>query len=480
MHIAVSDLTTLLGRWDNGPGSLYSNLAAGLLRLLETGQIETGAKLPPERRLAAALAISRNTVSAAYAELRRDGWIDARQGSATTVTAARFSPVAAHRANALFATLMRDHPDVVDLTIAVPPAAPIVTDVMMTPAAYLDDPTILTAGHGYHPRGHPLLRAVLARILTRNGLPTEEDEVLVTGGAQQAISLVTSALTRKGDAVGVEEVSFPGALDAIAAAGARAAPIRYTDRGVDEESLLDVITRERPRMLYLIPTFHNPTGVLLEGSARRRLASLIAETETTTVDDLTLAELDFRTAAPAPLAALEPDAPIISIGGMSKVFWGGLRIGWVRARRSIITHLAGRKATADLGSSAAAQVLASVMLEHYEPTRAWRNQGLAETLDVLSGVLDEHLPDWRFDAPKGGPHLWIEVPGTDTLAFSQLMLRHGVALIAGPLLAARDGIARDRIRVPYYKGSVDLVDAVERIAAVWHSEQGSARLRLAG
>ena len=200
----IQHITTRLGRWDYGKGPLYKLLATGLRRLLEAGEFETGTPLPPERRLAAALAVSRNTVTAAYAELRQDGWLDARRGSATTVTALRHSPVGAYKANGMFATLLQDHPDVIDLTIAVPDAAPIVADVLGDPARHVSMPQTLWSGHGYHPRGNPALRQSLADILTGNGLPTDTDQLLVTSGAQQAISLVMRALLRPGDIVGVE------------------------------------------------------------------------------------------------------------------------------------------------------------------------------------------------------------------------------------------------------------------------------------
>ena len=126
-----------------------------------------------------------------------------------------------------------------------------------------------------------------------------------------------------------------------------------------------MLRNQSPRLLYLVPTFHNPSGTLLEGSDRRRLARAVAESNVTTVDDVTLADLDYGTPAPPHLAALEPDAPIITVGSISKVFWGGLRIGFIRAHPTVISHIAGVKAISDLGSNAPAQVSAVAMLEHY-------------------------------------------------------------------------------------------------------------------
>ena len=465
--VDIQHITTRLGRWDQGKGPLYKLLATGLRRLLEAGELETGTPLPPERRLAAALTVSRNTVTAAYAELRQDGWVDARRGSATTVTALRHSPVGAYKANGMFATLLQDHPDVIDLTIAVPDAAPIVADVLGDPARHLSMPDALWSGHGYHPSGIPALRQSLADILTGNGLPTDTDQLLVTSGAQQAISLLMRALLRPGDLVGVEEVTYPGALDALGAVGGRVSAIAMTNNGLDVESAEQVLRHQSPRLLYLVPTFHNPSGTLLEGSDRRRLARAVAESNVTTIDDVTLADLDHGTPAPPHLAALEPDAPIITVGSISKVFWGGLRIGFIRAHPTVISHIAGIKAISDLGSNAPAQVGAVAMLEHYRETRSWRNRTLAESLDAVTAALEEHLPEWEWERPQGGPHIWIRLPETDASGFVQLAMRHGVAVIAGPLLAAVPGVATDRIRLPFYRSPEMLTESVERLAAVW-------------
>ncbi|MEE8490724.1 MAG: PLP-dependent aminotransferase family protein [Acidimicrobiia bacterium] len=470
---SITEIVGALGPWHEGKGPLYHKLSAGLLRLLEQGRIETGSSLPPERALAQALAVSRNTVSAAYAELRASGWLEARQGSATTVSATKFSPVGAHRANAFFSTLLKQYPAALDLTIAVPDAAPIVREVVTNFGAETANSFDPTEDHGYHPRGHPQLRHLLAANLTRNGLATAEDDLLITTGAQQAISLVVSSLTRPGDAVGVEEVSFPGALDAVAYAGAHPIPLRHGPDGLDVEAVESSIRQHRPRLLYLIPTFHNPTGSLLGELERKRLAAVIADSGTTTIDDLTLADLDFGQPAPPPLAAVEPEAPVISVGSLSKVFWGGLRIGWVRANPTVIKYLAGVKATADLGSSAISQAMAAALLNHYAATRQWRNARLTESLEACTGALADLLPEWRWKRPAGGPHLWVELPATDAMAFSQLLIRNGVAVVAGPLLAATEGVATRHIRIPLYKSPEELDKAVDIMAAVWRRRPAS-------
>ena len=130
----------------------------------------------------------------------------------------------------------------------------------------------------------------------------------------------------------MEEVTYPGALDISTARGGDLVPVGVGEHGVDVAAFDRELIHGPPRLAYLVPTFHNPTGALLDLTGRQHVVRTVTETQVMTIDDLTLAELDHRGSAPPPLAALAPDAPIISVGSLSKVFWGGLRIGWVRAR----------------------------------------------------------------------------------------------------------------------------------------------------
>src|SRR4029453_9173985 len=149
----------------------------------------------------------------------------------------------------------------------------------------------LARGHGYLPAGFPELRRAIAKRLEARGLPTGEDQVLVTSGAQQAIGLVAGLYLQRGDAVAVESPTYLGAMDLFTTAGAHLVPIPVGDRGVAPRTLADVVSRASPRLVYLVPTFHNPPGSVLPESARREIARSVDETEVPLVEDDTLADL---------------------------------------------------------------------------------------------------------------------------------------------------------------------------------------------
>jgi DNA-binding transcriptional MocR family regulator len=295
--IGALALTDLLGRWSAADGPLYRLLATRIARLADTGELPAGLRLPAERDLAAALSVSRNTVAAAYQVLRDEGMAESRQGAGTRIVPHRTTPAAVHRANGFFAGLLEEAVVEADLSLAVVDCAPQVAAALTDPEIVLDraERDALTRTSGYFPLGPPDLRAAIASHLTeRAGLPAEPSQVLVTTGGQQALDLLIRSEVLAGQPVAVEDPTFPGVLDALHRAGARVIGLPAGE-GLDPERLEHVVRTHRPAMVYLIPTHHNPTGLVMPAGSRRRVAQIAAaHPDTLFVDDLTLAELPLR------------------------------------------------------------------------------------------------------------------------------------------------------------------------------------------
>jgi hypothetical protein len=213
--------------------------------------------------------------------------------------------------------------------------------------------TRTSPGHGYDLLGQPGLRAAIARRFTARGLPTTSDQVLVTAGGQAAIALVLAALVTPGDRVLVEHPTYPNALDAVTARGARCVPVPL-DLGTTGSDAwdLDIVTAAvrdaAPRLAYLIPDHQNPTGALLDDAGRARLVALARRTGTPLLIDETLAELTFAGPVRTPVAAHGAvDSPIvITVGSAAKVAWGGPAHRWIRTAAPTI-RAAGRPARGD-------------------------------------------------------------------------------------------------------------------------------------
>jgi DNA-binding transcriptional MocR family regulator len=474
LSLDSTKIAMLLGWDDTEDGPLFRRLADGLRRLAEEGYLVDGSHLPPERQLAQALAVSRNTVTAAYAVLRTEGWIEARQGSATRIAASRTSEAAVHRADSEMATLLRDLGSrTIDLTLAAPGAAPIVARSIADPSSLLPDPSVLTQGPGYHAAGHPHLRTAVAALLSAQGLATRADQVMITNGSHQALALLMKELTRPGMGLAIEEVAYPGAIDLAIRSGVFMHLLPVGKDGADIDALQAACRRARVDLAILTPDFQNPTGALMSAETRRRLVRVAQDEDVVLIDDRTHADLDHGATAALPLASFDDQARVVTIGGMSKLYWGGLRLGWIRARSSLINRLIEQKAGSDLGTSPPVQIIAAELLRHHhDATRTWRNEQLRRSLDALESALLTSMPGAEWGRPSGGPNLWIRLPGTDALEFSHRALAAGVAVIAGPLLSSRAGRATDRIRLPFYAEPATLTEAITRLARCWSQMTG--------
>jgi len=523
------ELSERMGRWSSGRGPLYMLLATRLRRMIDNGELSPGGSLPPDRALASALAVGRSTVVAAYEQLRTEGRIVRRQGSGTRV--AGHAPAAAVDTTGapVFLHLLEPRDGVLLLACAAPDAPP-----PELAEAYERVPSRLAATRGdigYHPAGHEDLRRAVAEHYRARGVPTVPEQVIVTGGGQQALSLLARALVRPGDQILVEAPTYPGALEAFReeAAVLRALPVGLC-------GLAAALRERRAAMAYTVATYHNPTGSVLPPLARRALVETAGAAGVPLIDDEVLAELGFpgerpppplaafaqpatsprRAAAPADRAAPPADrtaargprqparrdrataavakrgpgaggpnggagwgvggvpgaglAPgggsVISVGSLSKIVWGGLRIGWIRAPVPIVTRLARLRAVHDLGGNIPAQLAAAELLPRLPEIRRRRAAELRARHDHLRAELARRLPDWDAPPVRGGQTLWVRLPYGDGDSFAQAALRQGVAVLAGGGLDASGGSA-EHVRIHFLASPDELTEAVRRLAAAW-------------
>jgi DNA-binding transcriptional MocR family regulator len=488
-RLSGPELADLLGQWTVPDGPLYRLLAGRIARLADTGQLPSGLLLPPERDLADALSVSRNTAAAAYQMLRDEGLAQTRRGAGTRIGPHRVTPAGVHRANGFFAAMLEAATVDVDLGVAAPDCAPQVLAALDEPVSVLGTAARreATSGSGHYPFGLPSLRAVIAGLLTaRHALPTTPEQVLVTTGAQQGIDLLVRSQVRTGQPIVVEDPTFPGALDAMHRAGARLIGIPASD-GLDPQRLEMAVSTHRPALVYLIPTYHNPAGHVMPPGDRARVAELAAaHPDTLFVDDASLAELVLDpepSGSPVrPLAAPCPLLPnLATLGSLSKTYWPGLRVGWIRASTGTIAGLAAAKAAADLGSAAHPQAIAAaLMTSRHAEILDWRAAQLRARRDALQDALRAHLPGWSWTPPRGGLALWVRLTrsagqatwakgsaeNVNAAAFAQAALRHGVAVVPGRLLSATNS-DHGSVRIAFTQPPEQLRRAAPALARAW-------------
>ena len=463
--IRGGQLARLLGQWHSLPGRHrspdYAALAGAVRGLLTDGRLPLGVRLPAERELAESLGVSRTTVTAAYRSLRETSHLTSRRGAGSWTTLPNGHRVAS---SGLWAP--DDDLDMIDMGVAAS-AAPV--ELVPAARAAADDLPRYVGSAGYHPTGLRDLREAVADGYTDRGVPTSAEQILITSGTQQALDLVLRLSVPPGAHVLVESPTYPNALAALSARRARISTHGLdAATGWDGEMLLGALRQTRPRLTYVIPEFHNPTGHLMPTDLRERLVAAAHATGTELVVDESFVDLPLDGAPmPPPVAVFDRHSRVVSIGGMSKAYWGGLRIGWVRASAPLVQRLAALRVGVDMSSPVLEQLVAVHLLERAPAIVAARRAQLLFRRDALVEALGELLPEWRFFVPTGGVTLWAELDGPISSALSRAAEDVGVRLAPGPRFGL-DGTLERFMRLPFTLAADDLTEAMRRIASVRH------------
>ncbi|MFH8415081.1 PLP-dependent aminotransferase family protein [Streptomyces collinus] len=293
--------------------------------------------------------------------------------------------------------------------------------------------------------GEPALRDALAARTTARGLPTGPDDLLVTTGSQQALSLLATALVEPGDTVLVENPCYLAALQAFGFAGARVLAVPGDEHGVDPGALEELVVRERPKLLYTVPTFQNPTGRTLPAGRRAAVAAVAARHGLWIVEDDPYGELRYE-GERLPWIAAHPGAEdrTVLLGSFSKVMAPGLRLGWLRAPGELRRACTVAKQAADLHTPTVNQLAAARYLADNDlDAHVARVAGVyRERRDAMLSGLAAALPTGSvWNRPEGGMFLWACLPQPyDTTALLPRVVRENVAYVPG---------------APFYAGTPD-------------------------
>ncbi len=485
-RIGPRELAPLLTGWHDGapgvPG--YQALADRLQLLVLDGRLPVHAVLPSERALATATGTSRTTTTAAYRLLRESGFAVAGHGAGTW-TALPHEPdgAAADAAVLPWPVTTTGERGTVDgrgdLSSAALEAPP---QVHAAYAAALADLPRYLPGHGYVTAGLAGLRERIAARYTARGLATRPEEVLVTSGAIHGLRLVLETVLAAGDRVLVESPTYPLALDVVRRAGGRPVALPVED-GWDVAAAAAALRTTGARAAYLMPDFQNPTGALMPDGVRADLAGVACRAGCLVVVDETTADLDHRTDPGAPVRPFgaarsdgrgrpgggvrRPAAGVVHLGSASKTFWGGLRVGWVRADAELVRRLTVARAADDLASPLVEQLATAHLLDAVDDVLAVRRAQLRARFGALREALARVLPDWEVPAPDGGLVAWCRLPAPRSSTLAAAVRELGVTVTPGPRFGV-DGGFESRMRIPFARPEAELAAAAGLLARAWH------------
>ena len=406
--------------------SLAAELAARLRSRIDAGELAPGDRLPPVRELATIEHVSAAVAGEAYAMLARESRVVSRVGRGTYVARTREGDdllvvlVASRRAPAPSAILDlqerlagAQRAGAINLSSGLP-----VVDDRVAAAVSAELEAVVRAegaslfGYG-PPRGDLGLRELVAGAWRSRGLHADPEAILVTTSGQQAIDLAVRALVEPGDVVLCETPTYAGAVDALVASRARIVPIPVDANGIRVEAVAEAIRLERPRLLFANPTGNNATGTVLSDERRARLAALSAETGLVIIEDDTGAELVHDGPVPAPIAAFDPEAPIILVKSYAKTVLPGLRLGVILSPPHLDRRVLAAKLVADRYTSPPlVRALAGYLARPEAASNLERTRLLyRDRRDAFLRSLERRLggrATWL--APRAGFNLWLRLP----------------------------------------------------------------------
>src|SRR5512138_405000 len=414
---------------------LYQQIKSHLRSSILSGALAAETRLPASRALAHSLGVNRITVESAYDELEAEGLIFARVGSGTYVLPVRELPPLpkdsseaawplwqrpVREANASFTEAAPDamlkaagHPEPISFAGGL-------SDSRLFPAedfrkvlqSVMRRDGIAALGYG-DPEGHVPLRVTIAHILGSQGLQVRPENVLITAGSQQAISLVGQLLLKPGDVILVESPTYSGALDLFRALGFRIVSVPVDKQGMQVEALEKLLQQHHPKLIYTIPNFHNPTGTCLSGARRHELIVLADRYNVPILEDDFVGDLRYEGRTQPALKALDPGGRVIYVSTFSKMLMPGLRVGFLVADGPVFDGLVRFKHASDLATSSLVQraLEAYVTVGRYQGHLRRSSQEFKRRRDAMAAAIQRYLPSGtHLDVPQGGLFLWLQLP----------------------------------------------------------------------
>lgn len=414
---------------------LYKQIKDYLQQGILSGSLAPDMRLPASRQLAQNLGVNRITVENAYAELESEGLVFSKLGSGTYVLTPdpllflpkinaetpwplwQQSVIAQEKSKrSELTTRKRDatrHHPLISFASGIGDANLFpAEDIRKALQTVMRRDGIAALDYGEH-SGYRPLRESIAHILASQGLHTQPDNILITAGSQQALSLVSQFLLNPGDVILVESPTYSGALDLFRALDFKVVGVPVDAQGMQVDGLEKLLQQHHPKLIYTIPNFHNPTGTCLIGPRRRQLLVLADRYNIPIVEDDFVGDLRYEGHTQPALKALDPGGRVIHISTFSKMLMPGLRVGFLVADGPIYEHLVNFKRINDLATSALVQraLEAYVTVGRYQAHLRRSCQIFRKRRDVMVSAIRRYLPAGvSFDVPQGGLFIWLQMP----------------------------------------------------------------------
>lgn len=441
---------------------IYKQIADYMETRIMNGEYPSGSCLPSERFLAAELGVNRGTVIAAYDELLASGLVKKVKGIGTVVSQALWGEGPQKRIpnwgqyvksgffqinnpiNQQIYQIIQSRDHVINFAIGelAPDLQPVKLMQDIHRSMEINDYL------GYeHMQGNIKLRETISAHLRKyRRIETTPSSIIITSGAQQALHLIIQCLLKPGDAVAIEDPSYAYSLPIFHSAGLKTFLLSPGREGIDPDEIITLYKRTRVKMVFLNPTYQNPTGTTMSEERRKKIIEISTQYGIPIVEDDPYSITGFQEQAIAPLKSLDRDGAILYISSLSKIAASGLRIGWIVGPQPVIDRLADAKQQIDFGHPNYPQWISERLLasEGFDAHIGQLRAGLRDKRDRVVEALRSEVGSYiEFIEPQGGIHLWCGLKGEcDEHALFRESIQNGVIFAPGTTLGSKKGFMR--------------------------------------
>ncbi|MDZ5473252.1 PLP-dependent aminotransferase family protein [Bacillus sp. 31A1R] len=462
---------------------IYKQLAEYIENGIVDGTFPADKPLPSERFLANELSVNRSTVVAAYDELESSGLINRNRGSGTTISKDvwgitkrripswnRYIEAGSFLPNLPVTQKIRKVTTNKLINLA---SGEISQDLVPTSnLRKITSSRSFIGSMGYdHPLGNAILRQTIAKhVKEYRNIETKPNSILITSGAQQALHLVVQCLLKPGDTVALEDPSYHYNLPIFKSAGVKTIYLPVKDQGIYPNDLLSLHKKHRIRMIFLNPTYQNPTGTLLNTTRRMKLLEISSDLGIPVIEDDPYSLTSFSGEIVSSLKSMDLNGNVLYISSLSKVVASGLRIGWIIGPSSVIERLSDAKQQIDFGHASFTQWIANDFLESDEFHSHIKNltKHLRSRRDQIVSSIETYLSDSvSFYTPQGGIHLWCKLNNeVNEMKLLEECIQKGVIYVPGSTM----GTSKNHVRFTFGRENEEGIDeGIKRFAEIYYS-----------
>jgi len=472
---------------------LYLQVADQLRGQIERGELPPHTRLQASRTLAKKLNVNRITVVNAYAELEAEGLVVSRVGSGTFVApdvsdstplenAATLplwpgsaAPGQVWSPNRMVAEMTRlaHMPGVISFAGGAPADEFLPVNEFRRALNEVLRRDGSQALQYEQVTGYPPLRETIARYLSHQNIQVKSDNILITAGCQQALDMALRVLTQNGTSVlMVEDPCYLGLLDIINYRRITPVAIPVDEHGLRVDWLEQLIPRYRPQLIYVTPSFHNPTGVTMSLERRRALLEIAIRSGVPILEDTSYDGLRYEGDPLPSLKSLDTADIVLQAGGFSKILVPGIRIGYLIAPRLLLERIIATKQTADIFTSSLNQRALHAYLQsgHFAEHLQQVRQAYRARRDAMLVAMEQHFPAeacWR--CPRGGMYIWIEMPSDGPTATDLYLAanNYSIAFAIGAVFSA-SGSFSHAMRLNFVANPpAQIEEGIRRLGKAW-------------